>query len=609
MDKELGKLVTPMAWLLIGVLTLVALGDSSARGTDPILWNDQQDHGGVAFEIVRAPVAHYKFDGDAADSSIRLSALDGVEHGMPSYDVGVDGRAICLDGIDDYVKCGVGPQCDLEEMTIACWVRPDELDGDCGLVSQAGSYAFKVSGNLLCFATPDIWDHKGDNSILTAGIWQHVAVAFTPRTTQGVAFYVNGVRTDLLDSGDKRPGTGATLIGANQWPGEYFKGQMDDVRIYARALSEEEIAHVHRPEESTSIPRSRVVELVEEAGRLVKELKPQEAVVALEKEMVAYKKWRATNFERVKPYDARLPSDFYALLAHAKERSGTPIDEVIATCVQAVSRPREPSCYVPASLLWLHEGLPAEAYADVVRACVRNSQYPHHCVHHIARHFESKENWEAFRDFLDAVFSEVDDVTSYAKVTARSLTKGGEWGGKFLEYCQGKPELVGFLFRKQEAIARSHAAHKDHSRVAAIYRDILGQCQPHQKPGYAFRLCECLFEEGQYERAVHNLDRFVNRYKTSHRVLTAKAIMLRGQAYVYLGDIDRAIDTFLVLVVEYPEAKQTPAALFFVGYCHMLASRFEDAKVPFELLAQAHPSSEYATRATSHLDRIKRMAQ
>ena len=65
-------------------------------------------------------VAHYKFDGDATDSS--GNGHHGTEVGTPTYVSGVFGQAIEFDG-SSYVDCGTDPAFDItNEITVAAWI-------------------------------------------------------------------------------------------------------------------------------------------------------------------------------------------------------------------------------------------------------------------------------------------------------------------------------------------------------------------------------------------------------------------------------------------------------------------------------------------------------
>ena len=165
--------------------------------------------------------------------------------GEPQWVVGQDGGALEFDGSNS-VDCGNNDNLQItDSITIACWINPAMLNGWHGFASLNGSYSFKYLDNYLVFTTPGILDHWGYNAILKAGVWQHVAVTFQPNQVGGAIFYINGVQADRVDSSDFNTGSGPFLIGNNQW-NEYYTGLIDDVRVYNRILTAEEITDAMR---------------------------------------------------------------------------------------------------------------------------------------------------------------------------------------------------------------------------------------------------------------------------------------------------------------------------------------------------------------------------
>jgi len=192
------------------------------------------------------------------DESSGLFAVDWSGHdnhgnliGQPQWADGYNGGGLELDG-SSWVDCGnpdtlqiVGP------ITIACWIKPAKLSGDQGFVALNGSYAFKVSDyqeseDHLRFTTPGVADHDAYNALLNSGEWQHIAITFEPDQAEGAVFYINGVEADRLDASAMREGSGPFLIGNNQWANQTFRGLIDDVRVYNKVLTAEEIPQAMR---------------------------------------------------------------------------------------------------------------------------------------------------------------------------------------------------------------------------------------------------------------------------------------------------------------------------------------------------------------------------
>ena len=189
----------------------------------------------------------WKLDEGQGTAAIDWSGHDnhGTLIGDPQWVAGYDGGALKFDG-SSWVDYGNTTALQITEaITISCWINPAGFGGDRGFVARSGAYALKSSSDHLRFTTPGILDHDGLNTILETRIWQHVAATFQPEKTGGVVFYINGVETERMNSSAMNPGTGPFLIGNNQW-NQTFTGLIDDVRVYNKVLTAEEIGQVMR---------------------------------------------------------------------------------------------------------------------------------------------------------------------------------------------------------------------------------------------------------------------------------------------------------------------------------------------------------------------------
>ena len=188
-------------------------------------------------------VAFYALDNDANDSS--GNELHGTIVGDPSFVEGQVGMALELDGVDDYVDSGNPPELAITEaISIACWVNPTGFVGRQSFVGLDTGYVFKVhEQGRLCFTTPGVADHESANTILEAGVWQHVAATFLPGQDDGLVFYLNGVETERMASSGINTGSGPFRIGNNQWS-ELLTGLIDEVAIYGRVLSAGEVRYL-----------------------------------------------------------------------------------------------------------------------------------------------------------------------------------------------------------------------------------------------------------------------------------------------------------------------------------------------------------------------------
>ncbi|MCT4589539.1 MAG: helix-turn-helix domain-containing protein [Carboxylicivirga sp.] len=124
--------------------------------------------------------------------------------------------------------------------TISLWIKPAVFNRDFGaLVGLGHAYSLRINsaGDLL-FTIPQEVDIVSINSHLKLNEWQHIAITYKEQSV--LTFYVNGIRTQSFDVKPFKQTTKDLDIGINLWNDRYF-GQMDDVIIWNRVLSDEEI--------------------------------------------------------------------------------------------------------------------------------------------------------------------------------------------------------------------------------------------------------------------------------------------------------------------------------------------------------------------------------
>ena len=157
--------------------------------------------------------------------------------------------ALSFDGIDDKVSFNTSHTVS-GAFTVQAWVRPTDFTKTMHVLSTkfAGGYGFDLQlkqGNILHanIGSANAWlSSTADASYdYSAGRWMHIAYSVT---ATGYQIYVNG---SLKQSGTFS-GTPLFMdanhllqLGYSGTENTYFKGDMDEVRIYSKALSEQEI--------------------------------------------------------------------------------------------------------------------------------------------------------------------------------------------------------------------------------------------------------------------------------------------------------------------------------------------------------------------------------
>jgi hypothetical protein len=201
----------------------------------------------------------------AADSSRhgRAGTLTGGLSFESNSVSGKIGRALNLDGGDDCIEIrGYKGVTGTRPRTVAAWIKTSRPAGE---ILSWGSDDY---GKMWIFGfireRVGVTPHGGYlymNPEVHDGQWHHVAAvvhpAELPNLHDDVKLYKDGILAEVHDIGllDLWPvETGSDL---DVRIGRRFKGAMDDVRIYDRALSEDEIEALFMRKSDRPLPKSR----------------------------------------------------------------------------------------------------------------------------------------------------------------------------------------------------------------------------------------------------------------------------------------------------------------------------------------------------------------
>jgi hypothetical protein len=201
-------------------------------------------------------VGYYPLDGNADDESGNDN--DGTEYGGVSYEDGIIGQAASFDGVDDYIQVAHNVNLDINPttgFTVATWFKADSTqpysfselvdkshgDDGTGYDDHRGWVVHRMPAGHLQFGFGDgaTWHSVNSTGTVLDDQWHHVAATVAGTTMK---LYVDGALTDTNTSvGTPASNTRDLFIGKHYALTRDFRGDMDDIRIYNRALSEDEI--------------------------------------------------------------------------------------------------------------------------------------------------------------------------------------------------------------------------------------------------------------------------------------------------------------------------------------------------------------------------------
>lgn len=156
------------------------------------------------------------------------------------------GGCLSFDGVDDNVSISSSVYALRNAVTLATWINPAGITGAKNMIRNFNAWDYRLyqnsSGLTMQVSLDD--GNSGYHTVssgITASTWQHVVGTFDGSR---VKLFINGiqVKDDSASGSIQTPGSGVNIgVGG----GEAFYGSIDDVRIYNRALSVDEIQAIY----------------------------------------------------------------------------------------------------------------------------------------------------------------------------------------------------------------------------------------------------------------------------------------------------------------------------------------------------------------------------
>ena len=195
-------------------------------------------------------VAAYNFDAGAGSTAADLSGNGntGTLANATWTTAGHTGSALSFNGTNAWVTVPDAKSLDLTSaLTLEAWVNPSALGTvwrDVLFKEQPGDMIYSLYANQNTTRPIGQVFIGGELSVtgtsaLTLNTWAHLALSWDGTTMR---LYVNGTLVQsAVAAGTLPTSTGALHIGGDSVWGEWFKGTIDDVRVYNRALGASEI--------------------------------------------------------------------------------------------------------------------------------------------------------------------------------------------------------------------------------------------------------------------------------------------------------------------------------------------------------------------------------
>ncbi|HTM47325.1 MAG TPA: DUF1553 domain-containing protein [Bryobacteraceae bacterium] len=219
----------------------------------------------------------------AKSGSGHWAPATGLEYSFPAAESGETrpGR-VSMAGVFDgsrVVDAGLRAQFEIgDAFSVAAWIYADSTpDGSLLSVMNEGpkgkGYGIHLNQGRVHVNLTTVWESDAirmeSEQALAAGRWYHVTVAYNgSRRAEGMRVYVDGRRVAMRVESDNlcrmynnNTRFHAPLRIAGGWgPSRRFRGLIDDLRVYRRALAEDEIEALSVGKTAAAIARAPVAE-------------------------------------------------------------------------------------------------------------------------------------------------------------------------------------------------------------------------------------------------------------------------------------------------------------------------------------------------------------
>lgn len=211
----------------------------------------------------RGLLAYYPFNGNANDES--GNGNHGTVYGATRTQdrFGYANSAYWFGGSDSHIDFP-GVTSNLPNGSIALWFRPDgwanigrdgiyvfagEYGGTVGDGVNLGTHPYYASDGALLFGVYElhqdlsgIWHWANSGVRLQPDQWYFLVGTWG---IDGIKLYINGSLAGTDPYSGPAPNASYSRAGASHWPNTNVVGTIDDIRIYSRALSSEEVQNLY----------------------------------------------------------------------------------------------------------------------------------------------------------------------------------------------------------------------------------------------------------------------------------------------------------------------------------------------------------------------------
>lgn len=187
-------------------------------------------------------VAYWPMDGGSAADT--WGGHDGTIFGGPQTVAGLNGvnEALDFDGVDDYIEAEIGDNQLADGATLELWFRQERATDQFGVLLKIEPDKAELNVDPEREGRTELWCYESGGVEGAAGVrdgnWHHAVGAVS---ADGQVHYIDGVNVGENATPVVFDAVSKVVMGQRIPRGLWWKGTIDEVRIYGRPLSEGEV--------------------------------------------------------------------------------------------------------------------------------------------------------------------------------------------------------------------------------------------------------------------------------------------------------------------------------------------------------------------------------
>ena len=191
--------------------------------------------------VTNGLIAYWTFDEADIDGDTAIDVIgghDGTIFGNPEIVPGKVNEGLEFNGTTDYIEAEIPDNLLADGTTIELWFFQQEAQATWGLILKIDPE--KIEFDILAGGVIHVWSGVGSFNLpgmFSDGNWHHAAVLVSE---DNVVAYLDGEQVGENGAGLSFEAVSKVTI-ARDPGGSFWPGMIDEIRIYGRPLSEEEI--------------------------------------------------------------------------------------------------------------------------------------------------------------------------------------------------------------------------------------------------------------------------------------------------------------------------------------------------------------------------------